>query len=83
MSAALLAMLFFWPVPLARCLAPAAAQRTMRLSPEANQAFLAANAKKQGVIIRPDGLQFQIIQNGFGKRPDRHRHGARSITPAP
>jgi FKBP-type peptidyl-prolyl cis-trans isomerase len=39
------------------------------LSAEANQAFLAANAKKPGVIVRPDGLQFKILQNGFGKRP--------------
>jgi len=39
------------------------------LSLEANQAFLAANAKKKGVIVRPSGLQFRIIQNGFGKRP--------------
>jgi FKBP-type peptidyl-prolyl cis-trans isomerase len=39
------------------------------LSAEANQAFLAANAKKPGVITRPDGLQFKILQNGFGKRP--------------
>jgi FKBP-type peptidyl-prolyl cis-trans isomerase len=39
------------------------------LSLEANQAFLAANAKKKGVIVRQDGLQFRIIQNGFGKRP--------------
>lgn len=39
------------------------------LSAEANQAYLAANAKKPGVIVRPDGLQFKILQNGFGKRP--------------
>lgn len=39
------------------------------LSLAANQAFLAANAKKPGVITRPDGLQFKILQNGFGKRP--------------
>ena len=39
------------------------------LSLEANQAFLANNAKKPGVIVRPDGLQFKILQNGFGKRP--------------
>ncbi len=39
------------------------------LSLEANQAFLAANAKKPGVIVRPDGLQFKILRNGFGKRP--------------
>jgi FKBP-type peptidyl-prolyl cis-trans isomerase len=40
------------------------------LSAAANQAFLAANAKKPGVIVRPDGLQFKILQNGFGKRPN-------------
>jgi FKBP-type peptidyl-prolyl cis-trans isomerase len=39
------------------------------LSLEANQAFLAANAKKPGVIVRPDGLQFKILRNGFGRRP--------------
>jgi FKBP-type peptidyl-prolyl cis-trans isomerase len=39
------------------------------LSLEANQAFLADNAKKPGVFTRPDGLQFKILQNGFGKRP--------------
>ena len=40
------------------------------LSLDANQAFLAANAKKPGVIVRPDGLQFRIVRNGFGKRPN-------------
>ena len=39
------------------------------LSAEANKAFLAANAKKPGVIVRPDGLQFKILQNGYGRRP--------------
>jgi FKBP-type peptidyl-prolyl cis-trans isomerase FklB len=39
------------------------------LSLAANQAYLAANAQKKGVIVRPSGLQFRIIQNGFGKRP--------------
>jgi FKBP-type peptidyl-prolyl cis-trans isomerase len=39
------------------------------LSAASNQAFLAANAKKPGVIVRPDGLQFKILRNGFGKRP--------------
>jgi FKBP-type peptidyl-prolyl cis-trans isomerase len=39
------------------------------LSDAANQAYLAANAKKKGVIVRPDGLQFRILQNGFGKHP--------------
>ncbi len=39
------------------------------LSPAANAAFLAANAKKPGVVVKPDGLQFRILHNGFGIRP--------------
>jgi FKBP-type peptidyl-prolyl cis-trans isomerase FklB len=39
------------------------------LSIEANQKYLDDNAKRKGVIVRPSGLQFRIIQNGFGKRP--------------
>ena len=40
------------------------------LSPQANAAFLAANAKKPGVVVRPSGVQYRILQNGFGKRPN-------------
>jgi FKBP-type peptidyl-prolyl cis-trans isomerase len=39
------------------------------LSPEANAAFLAANAARRGVVVRPSGLQYNIIKNGYGKRP--------------
>jgi FKBP-type peptidyl-prolyl cis-trans isomerase len=39
------------------------------LSAAANQAYLAANAKKPGVVVKPDGLQYRILQNGFGMRP--------------
>ena len=39
------------------------------LSIAANQAYLDANKKKQGWITRPSGLQFKIVQNGYGKRP--------------
>jgi FKBP-type peptidyl-prolyl cis-trans isomerase len=39
------------------------------LSLAANQAYLVDNAKKKGVIVRPSGLQFKILKNGFGKRP--------------
>jgi hypothetical protein len=38
------------------------------LSPAANQAFLADNAKKPGVIVRPSGLQYRVLRSGFGKR---------------
>ena len=39
------------------------------LSLAANQKFLADNAKKKGWIVRPSGLQFKIIQSGYGKHP--------------
>lgn len=39
------------------------------LNEQANAAFLSANAKKPGVITTPSGLQYRIVQNGFGKRP--------------
>ncbi|HXL99611.1 MAG TPA: FKBP-type peptidyl-prolyl cis-trans isomerase [Rhizomicrobium sp.] len=39
------------------------------LSPAANAAFLAANAKKPGVVTTNNGLQYRVIQNGYGKRP--------------
>ena len=39
------------------------------LSAAANAAYLAANANKPGVVVRPSGLQYRIIHNGFGKRP--------------
>lgn len=70
LSAALLAVFVLaWPLAASAAMAPGAASADPGLSQEANAAFLAANAKKPGVIIRPDGLQFKIVQNGFGKRP--------------
>jgi len=39
------------------------------LSIDANQKYLDENKLKKGVITRPSGLQFRIIQNGYGKRP--------------
>jgi FKBP-type peptidyl-prolyl cis-trans isomerase len=39
------------------------------LSPAANAAYLAANAKKPGVIVNTGGLQYRIVKNGFGQRP--------------
>ena len=33
------------------------------------EAFLAANAKKDGVVALPDGLQYKIITTGQGKKP--------------
>ena len=39
------------------------------LSDAANAAFLKANATQRGVVVEPSGLQYRIIQSGFGKRP--------------
>ncbi|HYS46571.1 MAG TPA: FKBP-type peptidyl-prolyl cis-trans isomerase [Rhizomicrobium sp.] len=39
------------------------------LSIQANQKYLEDNKAKKGVIVRPSGLQFRILQNGYGKRP--------------
>jgi FKBP-type peptidyl-prolyl cis-trans isomerase len=40
------------------------------LSPAANAAFLAAYDAKPGVVVKPDGLRYRILHNGFGKRPN-------------
>ena len=39
------------------------------LSPEANAAFLAANAHKPGVQVMRDGVQYRILKTGFGSHP--------------
>ena len=39
------------------------------LSIESNQKFLEDNKRAKGMITRPSGLMFRIIQNGYGKRP--------------
>ena len=39
------------------------------ISPQANREYLAANAAKTGVIVRPSGLQYRIIKSGSGQTP--------------
>jgi FKBP-type peptidyl-prolyl cis-trans isomerase len=39
------------------------------LSATANAAYLHDNAQKAGTVVRPSGLQYTILKNGFGKRP--------------
>ncbi len=36
---------------------------------EAGEAFLAENAKKEGVVVLPSGLQYKVIKEGEGKMP--------------
>ena len=33
------------------------------------QEFLAANAKKEGVVVLPSGLQYKVIKEGSGRIP--------------
>ncbi len=51
------------------CFSLSAKAADSALSAQANQDFLAAYAKKPGVVTRPSGLMYRIIRNGFGKRP--------------
>lgn len=39
------------------------------ISPQANREYLAANAKKPGVVILPDGLQYRVVKSGAGQMP--------------
>src|SRR3979409_1985805 len=39
------------------------------ISPESNTKFLAENAKKPGVKVTADGLQYRVIKAGTGKSP--------------
>jgi FKBP-type peptidyl-prolyl cis-trans isomerase FklB len=50
------------------------AERQQRVQQEARyraegQAFLAANADKEGVVTLPSGLQYKVIREGTGKTP--------------
>ena len=36
---------------------------------EAGKAFLAENAKKEGVVTTPSGLQYKVIRQGDGQKP--------------
>ena len=57
------------PGAVTRALAQAPASTNDVLSIANNQKFLADYAKQKGTIVRPSGLMFHIIQNGYGKRP--------------
>ena len=36
---------------------------------EAGEKYLAENAKKEGIVTLPSGLQYQVLQEGNGKKP--------------
>ena len=41
-------------------------------SPEAGETFLSVNAKEADVHVRPSGLQYRVIREGYGYRPKRN-----------
>jgi FKBP-type peptidyl-prolyl cis-trans isomerase FklB len=47
----------------------AAIKNTGEANQKAGEAFLAENAKKEGVVTLPSGLQYKIIKKGDGKIP--------------
>ncbi|HOG17106.1 MAG TPA: FKBP-type peptidyl-prolyl cis-trans isomerase N-terminal domain-containing protein [Syntrophales bacterium] len=36
---------------------------------QAEESFLAANAKKEGVVVLPDGVQYKVVKSGDGRQP--------------
>ena len=47
----------------------AAAAEAGKAAKAAGEAFLAENAKKDGVVTLPSGLQYQVLKAGNGKKP--------------
>ena len=47
----------------------AAAAEAGKAAKEAGETFLAENAKKEGVVTLPSGLQYQVLKEGNGKKP--------------
>ena len=44
-------------------------QEAGKMAKEAGEKYLAENAKKEGVITLPSGLQYQVLKEGNGKKP--------------
>src|SRR5882762_11024096 len=56
-------------VVLVACFGLVAQARAGDISPQANREFLAAFAKKPGVIVLPSGLQYRVVKSGTGQTP--------------
>jgi len=44
-------------------------QEAGKLAKEVGEKYLAENAKKEGVVVLPSGLQYQVLKDGNGKKP--------------
>lgn len=47
----------------------AAVAEAGKVAKAAGESFLADNAKKEGVVVLPSGLQYQVLKEGNGKKP--------------
>lgn len=47
-------------------------QEKGKAAKEAGEKYLAENAKKEGVVTLPSGLQYMVLKEGNGKRPTAH-----------
>ena len=45
------------------------AEEAYAVNKEAGEKFLAENAKKEGVVVLPSGLQYEVLTEGSGKKP--------------
>ena len=46
-------------------------QARMKAATEAGKAFMAQNAKQEGVVVLPSGIQYKVLKEGEGKPPAR------------
>lgn len=47
----------------------ATAAEAGKIAKAAGESFLAENAKNEGVVVLPSGLQYQVLKEGNGKKP--------------
>ena len=47
----------------------AAVAEAGKVAKAAGESFLAENAKKEGIVVLPSGLQYQVLKEGNGKKP--------------
>ena len=47
----------------------AAAAEAGKVAKAAGESFLAENARREGVVVLPSGLQYQVLKEGNGKKP--------------
>jgi FKBP-type peptidyl-prolyl cis-trans isomerase FklB len=61
-----------FPVLLAvTCVALSPTPAHAQVGREKGEAFLAENAKKEGVKVLPSGLQYRVLKEGTGKQPTK------------